>query len=77
MLFRSPGADATLLLVVNSHHDGVNFTLPQVPEGAHWTCLLDTNQPDARLKEEFVFGAEYTVTARSLLLFELQRDEQP
>ena len=28
-----PGADATLLLVVNAHHDIVNFRLPQVPAG--------------------------------------------
>jgi glycogen operon protein len=74
---RRPGADATLLLAVNSHHDGVNFTLPQVPEGAHWTCLIDTNQPELKAREQFDFGDHYTLTARSLLLFELQHDEQP
>ncbi|WP_163024066.1 hypothetical protein, partial [Pseudomonas viridiflava] len=68
--------DASLLLVVNAHHDGVNFTLPEVPEGTHYTCLIDTNQDDARSKEQFSFGTEYTVTPRSLLLFELKREDQ-
>ncbi len=73
---RRRGSEATLLLVVNSHHEGVNFTLPKVPEGANWTCLIDTNQPDIRGKEHFDFGTEYTVTPRSLLLFELQKEDQ-
>ncbi|MDB6142107.1 MAG: glgX [Pseudomonas sp.] len=73
---RRAGADATLLLVVNAHHEGVNFTLPEVPEGVYWTCLIDTHQPDNRGKEQLEFGTEYTVTPRSLLLFELHREEQ-
>ncbi|MBX8537559.1 glycogen debranching enzyme GlgX, partial [Pseudomonas cichorii] len=73
---RRPGADATLLLMVNAHHEGVDFTFPQVPEGTHFTCLIDTNQEDLRSKEQFDFGSRYTVTPRSLLLFELQREDQ-
>ena len=68
-----PGADATLLLVVNAHHDSIEFLLPAVPEGAGWTCLLDTHQPDADDQPRFEFDQRYTVTGRSLLLFELQR----
>ena len=73
---RRPGADATLLLVVNAHHDIVNFRLPQVPAGEFWTCMLDTNQPAVRGQERFAFGHEYSVTGRSLLLFELQHEEE-
>jgi len=73
---RRKGADATLLLVVNAHHDIVNFTLPEVPDGGFWTCMIDTNQPSIRGQERFDFGHEYSVTGRSLLLFELQRDEE-
>ncbi|MGV8917667.1 MAG: glycogen debranching protein GlgX [Pseudomonas sp.] len=69
------GDDATLLLVVNSHHDVVNFKMPQVPEGVYWTPLIDTNQPDSSGKEQLEFGSEFTVTARSLVLFELHREE--
>jgi len=73
---RRRGGDATMLLVVNSHHEGVNFTLPEVPEGVNWTCLIDTNQPDIKGKERFEFGTEYTVTPRSLLLFVLQKGDE-
>jgi isoamylase len=73
---RRRGSEATLLLVVNSHHDGVNFTLPEVPEGLNWTSLIDTNQPEIDGKDQFEFGSEYTVTPRSLLLFELQKAPQ-
>ena len=71
---RRAGADATLLLVVNAHHDLVNFRLPPVPEGEFWTCLLDTNDPAVRGQERFDFEHEYAVTGRSLLLFELQHE---
>ena len=73
---RRRGGDATMLLVVNSHHEGVNFTLPEVPEGVNWISLIDTNQPDIKGKERFEFGTEYTVTPRSLLLFVLQKGDE-
>lgn len=71
---RRPGADATLLLIVNAHHDVVNFVLPEVPEGEYWNCLVDTNRPDLRDREQLEFGSDFMVTGRSLLLFELHRD---
>ncbi|GBQ93946.1 glycogen debranching protein GlgX [Asaia krungthepensis] len=67
------GADATLLLIFNSWHDVVEFTLPKA-EGEEWKLLLDTNRPDdgAALEEEqFAQEQVYTVTGRSVLLFEL------
>jgi len=73
---RRRGSEATLLLIVNSHHEGVNFTLPQVPEGTDWVSLIDTDQPDIRGKDHFAFDTEYTVSPRSLLLFELQKEDQ-
>ena len=73
---RRPGADATLLLIVNAHHDVVNFTLPQVPEGESWNCLLDTDRPLLRGREPWAFDSEFPVTGRSLALFELEREEE-
>jgi glycogen operon protein len=73
---RRPGADATLLLIVNAHHDVVNFVLPEVPEGEYWNCLVDTNRPDLRDRERLEFGSDFMVTGRSLLLFELHRDAE-
>lgn len=67
-----PGSDATLLLIVNAHMDAIEFTLPKVPFGAEWKCLVDTNRilplPD---EQSFGFGHNFSVTNRSLVLFEL------
>ncbi len=69
---RRPASDATLLLVLNAHHDVVNFTLPEVADGERWTCLLDTNMPVRAELPQFSAGDDYQVTARSLLLFALE-----
>ncbi|NMM00558.1 glycogen debranching protein GlgX [Paraburkholderia sp. RP-4-7] len=68
---RRPASDATLLLVLNAHHDVVNFTLPEIPDGDQWTCLLDTNMPVRAELPQFNAGDSYQVTGRSLLLFAL------
>ncbi|GAB0113841.1 glycogen debranching protein GlgX [Acidisoma sp. C75] len=70
------GRDATLLLIVNAHHDMVEFQLPEVLGGREWRLLIDTNQEEAAAEAEplFAFEHAYAVTARSLLLFELVLD---
>ncbi len=67
---RQRGAEATMLLVLNAHHDLVEFTLPSAPGGSAWQRLIDTNivEDDAPRLE---FGARYGVTGRSLLLLVL------
>jgi glycogen operon protein len=69
---RRRGEDATLLLVLNGHHDLVEFTLPAAEGGEHWSLQIDTNlmrvvKDDAR----FEAGSVYAVTGRSALLFTL------
>ncbi|HSK39328.1 MAG TPA: glycogen debranching protein GlgX [Arenibaculum sp.] len=70
---KRPAMDATLLLVLNSYHDVVNFTLPEVTGGEIWRCLLDTHtaEPDDTAAT-FATGDKYEVTGRSLLLFALE-----
>ncbi|HEX4267431.1 MAG TPA: glycogen debranching protein GlgX [Steroidobacteraceae bacterium] len=72
---RQRGQDATLLWVLNAHHDVVRFTLPECAGGHHWSLLIDSNNPAAP-GACFSSGAVYEVTGRSLLLFEHAR-EQP
>src|SRR5665811_60568 len=43
---RQRGKQATLLIVVNDHHDLVEFTLPECPGGDTWRLLIDTNITD-------------------------------
>ncbi|MET1027676.1 MAG: glycogen debranching enzyme GlgX, partial [Dongiaceae bacterium] len=70
------GDDATLLLVINAHDDVVRFTLPEVPEGKCWVCLIDTNAPERTDPASFPFGHGYEVTGRSLLLFVLSLENR-
>ncbi len=73
---RRRGSEATLLLVLNAHHDVVVFTLPEVVGGRDWERLLDTNIPDEEDDPEdrahFGFNHQYQITGRSLLLFRLR-----
>jgi glycogen operon protein len=60
-----------MLLVLNGHHDLVQFTLPPSGDDAGWTLLVDTNLPQLPDRISFPGGEKYAVTARSLLLFKL------
>jgi len=67
-----PASDATLLLVVNAHHDVVVFTLPEVAGANRWYCLLDTSDPERGEPMNFTSHDRYEVTGRSLILFALE-----
>ncbi len=68
---RQRGTEATMLMVLNAHHDLVKFTLPSCPGGDRWALVLDTNIPDKGANGTIASGEQYAVTARSLLLLEL------
>jgi glycogen operon protein len=38
--------------------------------------MIDTNRPELRDKERLDFGSDFMVTGRSMLMFELHRDEE-
>jgi glycogen operon protein len=63
------GVEATLLLVLNAHHDLVQFTLPEHAGPCEWSPLVDTNAPELQQTPTYKAGAVYGVTGRSLLLF--------
>jgi isoamylase len=71
-VIKEPTSDATILLILNSHHDVVSFKLPVVVGGARWELLIDTNLPDLDDVAHFDFEHTYEVTGRSLLLFALK-----
>ena len=71
---RKRGDDRTLMIILNSYHDVVEFTLPQITGGSGWMLLVDTNQADGVEDSRFDFDSVYHVTGRSLLLFELEPD---
>jgi glycogen operon protein len=72
---RQRGTEAAMLIVLNAHHDVVEFSLPCIEGGTHWTLELDTT-----IGLDTTFGKEsapcrcgpadrYGVTGRSLTLF--------
>jgi glycogen operon protein len=66
---RQRGTEAAMLIVLNAHHDLVEFALPMFEGGTHWTLELDTNIADEPLKYRGGPGDAYGVTGRSLALF--------
>ena len=67
------GEDATILIVLNGHHDLVEFILPAVVGGNRWSLEIDTNLASVKEGTGFEPGEIYGVTARSLLLFSLSQ----
>jgi glycogen operon protein len=65
---RQRGTEAAMLLVLNSHYDLVNFTLPAYPDGTAWSLLIDTNLTDKEPQYRGQSNDVYGVTGRSLIL---------
>jgi glycogen operon protein len=72
---RQRGHEATLLLVINVHHDLVNFIMPATTAGEEWTLLIDTNEPEKAEGIKKKTGEEYGVTGRSLLLLGIEAEK--
>jgi isoamylase len=70
------GQDATMLLIVNSHHEVMPFTLPGAGDDREmgWALLLDTQfeEPAQAAENDYSAGDVYAVAARSLLLLKLR-----
>jgi glycogen operon protein len=64
--------DDLLLIILNAHHDVVEFTLPTLPVEAQWLRLLDTSRPeDAEGQDTLSMGAALPVNGRSLVLLSI------
>jgi pullulanase/glycogen debranching enzyme len=59
-----------LLIIMNSHHEAVRFTLPDANDNRSWQRLLDTAGVESA-KITHKSGATVDVTPRSLLVFGL------
>jgi isoamylase len=64
--------DSDFVVLVNAHHEAVEFHLPAQPVDARWRLRLDTSGTDGFEKEERAFRARdpYTLAGRTLALFE-------
>jgi glycogen operon protein len=66
---RQRGTEAAMLLIMNSHYDQVEFTLPECPGGESWKLLIDTDAGNDEAAFQGKTGEAYGMTGRSLALF--------
>jgi isoamylase len=55
----------TLVILMNSHDEVVEFRLPPTGDGTHWTLLLDTGRPQAD-GQEYTPRGDYSLEGRSM-----------
>jgi glycogen operon protein len=66
-----PASDATLLWILNAHHEAVSFATPRVTGGRRWAGLFDTAVPGRAREHTWRMGETITVAARSTQLLAL------
>jgi glycogen operon protein len=60
-------SDENFLVLLNSHHEDVGFTLPAFRTGVHWIAWMDTSRGDGLRPADTHEGGEvYTLQARSM-----------
>lgn len=66
----------TLLILLNAHHKVIPFILPAHRAGVRWELILDTRQPNGRLKHRLLKGGEaFDLEGHSLALLRLRRKQ--
>ena len=70
---RRPASDATLLLLLNAHHEDIPFTMPETAGGRHWKTVFDTTHPNVdREPPVYGIGDRFNLVGRSSAMFLLQ-----
>jgi hypothetical protein len=72
-----PIQDDTFLMLLNAHHETVNFVLPGQEE-VRWELIIDTRLEEGFLETPKIFASseEYEIGARSFSLLRLRVGEQ-
>ncbi len=65
------GREATLLIVINGHHEQVVFMLPECEGAFGWTRLIYTTEPEAEENITLPTRSSFNAGARSLALFRM------
>jgi glycogen operon protein len=62
-------SDENFLLLLNAHHEDVQFTLPETGLGTRWSAWMDTSRESGlRSADTYDAGAAYALQARSLVV---------
>jgi glycogen operon protein len=67
--FEPRDSDAVLLLVFNSFHEPVQFTLPRCSRIRRWFPMLNTVNPDEPQVKSMAVGTTVSMVERSFALF--------
>ncbi len=67
-----PLSDSSLILIINSHHDQVSFSVPAFLTEAYWEIAIDTENPNFEQKKVLKSGESLDVKGRSLILLKAQ-----
>jgi isoamylase len=69
-----PIADDTLMILLNAHHEPIEFVLPAHRRDPGWEVVLDTRASNGRRRHRALKGGEpYELGARSLAMLRLDR----
>jgi isoamylase len=69
----APIVDDTLMILVNAHHEPMEFVLPAHRRGARWDVLLDTRSSTGRRRHRPLRGGDrYDLGARCLTMLRLE-----
>ncbi|HEV2419069.1 MAG TPA: glycogen debranching protein GlgX [Terriglobia bacterium] len=70
----NPVVDDTLLIILNSHHEPLDFTLPVDQPDEQWDLLLDTREAAGKGQHPpLETGKAYPMEARSLAMLRIKR----
>jgi glycogen operon protein len=72
-----PVRDDTFLVLLNAHHEPVEFLLPAHRRGVRWETVLDSREPTGRRRLGPLKGGEpYDLESRCLAVLRLRREGQ-
>lgn len=74
-----PLMDDTVLILLNAHHEPLNFTLPAHKRGVRWQSVLDTSWNHGHRREVIVLkgGEQYALSARTIAVLKLRNQQRP
>jgi isoamylase len=67
-----PLAESSLLTIINSHHEQVNFSVPTFLTDAYWEVAIDTDNPETAQQRFVKSGESLEIKGRSLILLKAQ-----
>jgi isoamylase len=69
---RQKGSDRTLLMMINAHHEPIEFSFPKAFHGGVWKLLVETVQIERMVDTHLEFKQVHQMAGRSLALWEIR-----